>query len=38
MKPFLPVAELARDDRFHTVTMQERASDPRGSARRATTR
>jgi uncharacterized ferritin-like protein (DUF455 family) len=37
MKPFLPVGELARDDRFHTVTMHERASDPRGSARQAGT-
>ena len=37
MKPFLPVGELARDERFHTVTMQERASDPRGSARQAAT-
>jgi uncharacterized ferritin-like protein (DUF455 family) len=33
MRQFLPVADLARDDRFHTVTMRERAADPRGSAR-----
>src|SRR6185503_18446100 len=29
MRPFFPVEELARDERFNTVTNRERMGDPR---------
>jgi uncharacterized ferritin-like protein (DUF455 family) len=31
MRQFFPVEELARDERFHRVTMRDRGNDPRGA-------
>jgi uncharacterized ferritin-like protein (DUF455 family) len=31
MRKFFPVEELARDERFHTITMRDRMADPRAS-------
>ncbi len=35
MRRFWPAGQLARDERFHTITMQERSADPRGASRAA---
>jgi hypothetical protein len=31
MRKFFPVEELARDERFHQVTMKDRMADPRSA-------
>jgi uncharacterized ferritin-like protein (DUF455 family) len=37
VRKFFPAGQLARDERFHMVTMAERSADPRGASRAAAT-